>query len=554
MKTHMLWAAACGALLAVPRPVLAEVERYALVIGANDGGAARMRLKYAVADAERFARVLHDLGGVEPDRAIVLKQPTPAQIQQAFELLRTRLVAARDAGDSRTEALVYYSGHADQAGLLLADDRVSYRSFRDSMDLLPADVRIGVIDACASGAITRLKGGKVRPPFMVDAANSMRGHAFLTSSSPNETAQESDRIAASFFTHYLVSGLRGAADVSGEGAVTLGEAYQFAFRETLGRTAETRAGAQHPAYDLNLSGTGDVVITDLRQTSARLVLSEELGGRCFVRDSEQRLVVEVMKPAGRRIELGLAPGEHEVRCQEKERARVAKVILEENRQVVLGPAEFTPGAVDRAVARGDERQEADLTGSLRVDGLVGMGTGFAQRYGGVTVSRWVRPRLALTLDVGQRIGATRAVYGKELLRRWEEGSGGSAYEEADLATTMLGARRYFTEPGAARLNPYLEASAGAYARWTILRVESMYLTPAGQPAFSLGISRHFYLRPAFRLGAGVDVRLNDSFVLGTRIGYTYLDQFPRPSVGPIDYTGFESSVSLGFRVGGRKNP
>ena len=96
----------------------------------------------------------------------------------------------------------------------------------------------------------------------------MRGHAFLTSSSEDEAAQESDRIGASFFTHYLVSGLRGAADVTGEGKVSLNEAYQFAFHETLGRTSETQVGAQHPAYDIELSGTGDVVMTDLRQTSA----------------------------------------------------------------------------------------------------------------------------------------------------------------------------------------------------------------------------------------------------------------------------------------------
>ena len=44
-----------------------------------------------------------------------------------------------------------------------------------------------------------------------------------------EAAQESDRICASYFTHYLVSGFRGAADLSGDGKVTLNEAYQFAF-------------------------------------------------------------------------------------------------------------------------------------------------------------------------------------------------------------------------------------------------------------------------------------------------------------------------------------
>ena len=84
----------------------------------------------------------------------------------------------------------------------------------------------------------------------------MQGYAFLTSSSENEAAQESERLRGSFFTHALLTGLRGAADVSGDGKVTLNEAYQFAFNETLVQTTPTQAGAQHPAYDIKMAGTG----------------------------------------------------------------------------------------------------------------------------------------------------------------------------------------------------------------------------------------------------------------------------------------------------------
>ena len=81
-------------------------------------------------------------------------------------------------------------------GLLLGEDRYSYRSLRDRLDQVPADVRIAVLDACASGAITRLKGGQPQPPFLVDESSDMRGHAILTSSAATEAAQESDRIRA----------------------------------------------------------------------------------------------------------------------------------------------------------------------------------------------------------------------------------------------------------------------------------------------------------------------------------------------------------------------
>jgi hypothetical protein len=44
----------------------------------------------------------------------------------------------------------------------------------------------------------------------------------------------------------LISGFRGAADLSGDGKVALNEAYEFAFNETLGRTVDTNGGAHHP--------------------------------------------------------------------------------------------------------------------------------------------------------------------------------------------------------------------------------------------------------------------------------------------------------------------
>ena len=174
-----------------------------------------------------------------------------------------------------------------------------------------------------------MKGGKARPAFLVDASANMRGHAFLTSSAETEAAQESDRIRASYFTHYLISGFRGAADLSGDGRVTLNEAYQFAFNETLGRTVDTKGGAQHPSYDINLSGTGDVVMTDIRQTTATLVLGEDLEGRFFVRNAARELVVELYKPRGRRVELGVEPGAYEVRIELPKSSLLAKASVDE---------------------------------------------------------------------------------------------------------------------------------------------------------------------------------------------------------------------------------
>jgi hypothetical protein len=328
-----------GAALAIAGPADSEapsVRRFAVVAASNDGGAGRARLRYAVSDAQAFAEVLTELGGVAARDRYMVVEPKEAELWDVFDSIADRLKLAR--GDTpRVELIFYYSGHSDEYGLLLGQERVGYGTLRRRLNALPADVRIAVLDSCASGAFTRLKGGTQRPPFLFDRSSSVEGTAVLTSSSETEAAQESDSIQASFFTHSLVSGLRGAADVSRDGRVTLNEAYQFAFHETLRRTEHSLTGPQHAAYDIELMGSGDLVMTDLSATSASLALPGELTGRVFIRDPSGRLVVELLKAPGEPISLGLPPGSYQVTVERAPQLLVAAVSLSEGRVTELDP-------------------------------------------------------------------------------------------------------------------------------------------------------------------------------------------------------------------------
>ena len=88
---------AIGLVALGARPAAADVplQRFTLVIGANFGGAERPRLQYAVSDAERFARVLVELGGVTPANEIVLRQPKLRDLLDALDLLSARVTARR---------------------------------------------------------------------------------------------------------------------------------------------------------------------------------------------------------------------------------------------------------------------------------------------------------------------------------------------------------------------------------------------------------------------------------------------------------------------------
>lgn len=327
------------------------LRRFALVVSAQDGGPERARLQYAERDAKAIREVLRELGGVQAPDARSLAQPSAATVVGAFAELQRELDEARREG-ARTELFFYYSGHSDESALLLGDDRLSYVALRKLVDELPADVRIAILDSCASGAFTRAKGGVHRAAFLLDASTQLQGHAFLTSSSADEAAQESDKIGGSFFTHYFVSGLRGAADASGDRKVTLTEAYRFAFDETLQRTAQTQYGSQHPAYEIRLAGTGDLVMTDLRATSAKLVLDESVAGRLFVWSAERKLVAELDKARGRRVVLAVPPGRYRVESARERLFEAAELTVRSDAPARIDEQAFREVPREATLSRG----------------------------------------------------------------------------------------------------------------------------------------------------------------------------------------------------------
>ena len=171
-----------------------------LVIGANNGGPGRERLRYAVSDAKAMIQVLENLGGVSPDDSRLLVEPEPGS-----PALGNR-AAAGAAGALAPEAAAAWKCSSTIPGTptpttsCSAARRSPTANCAAMLQALAADVRIAILDSCASGAFLRAKGGQKRPPFLFDAAYDMKGFAVMTSSSADEASQESERIRGSFFT------------------------------------------------------------------------------------------------------------------------------------------------------------------------------------------------------------------------------------------------------------------------------------------------------------------------------------------------------------------
>jgi hypothetical protein len=347
----------------------AEISRIGLFVGINEASG-KGTLRYATTDALSMARVMEELGGIQKGNSHVKIGPSRASLFSEFESIRKKIRLRRM---KRVEFLFYYSGHSDESGLLLGSERVDYSVLRDRVRGLNADVTVIVLDSCASGHFTRLKGGVKVPPFLTDGTSKLKGYVALTSSSLNEVAQESDRIRGSYFTHFLISGMRGAADVLPNRQITLSEAYQYAYHETLFRTEQSVGGAQHPSYSIQLSGSGELVMTDLRKSATQVVLTEDVTGRLAFFDSSDRMALEVHKKVSKPMEVALEPGTYTVYRFEGDHQSKARAEIVERRPLRISLSAFETLKPDEAVPRG---------GSLvSEDSVVATGLGFSKWEG-----------------------------------------------------------------------------------------------------------------------------------------------------------------------------
>ena len=285
------------------------VERYAIYIGSNKGGKNREQLLYAGSDAMNFQKTMSEIGGVSEGNSFILIDPNKEKIDETLSQI-SKKINSGESQAKRSEFIFYYSGHSDENALLLGDIPYDYSSLKTAITEVPSDIHVVILDSCYSGNFIRTKGGQKRKPFLMDDSSVVTGHAYLSSSSTNEYSQESDEIEASYFTNAMITGLRGAADTSGDNKVTLNELYSYAFNDTLSRTESSKAGPQHPNYNITLVGSGDLVLSDISTAEAMLSLSKEAKGKFIIRNEEGKLISEINKSAGQPIFMALPAGQY----------------------------------------------------------------------------------------------------------------------------------------------------------------------------------------------------------------------------------------------------
>lgn len=358
------------------------VDRYAIYIGSNKGGKGREQLLYAGSDAQNFQKAMSEIGGVSDTNSYVLIDPTKEKIDDTLNQI-SRKITSSQTNAKRSEFIFYYSGHSDENSLLLGDVPYDYSALKAAITEVPSDIHVVILDSCYSGNFIRTKGGQKRKPFLIDDSSVVTGHAYLSSSSTNEYSQESDEIESSYFTNAMITGLRGAADTSGDNKVTLNELYSYAFNDTLSKTESSKAGPQHPNYNITLVGSGDLVLSDISNGEAMLSLSKEAKGKFIIRDANGKLISEINKVEGQPIFMALPAAQYSAIIIDEYSTKQGYFNLEKDQIYVLDQNSLSTIKRKTNRVRGESETGSDDEEILPLDDLENTrvtGRGSRRRY------------------------------------------------------------------------------------------------------------------------------------------------------------------------------
>ena len=270
--------------------------RYAVVVGINDyADAAIPDLKYAESDAKAVYDTLIDakIGRFPKDNVTLLlgKNVTPGKIKAA--LYKLRGVGKDDL------VVIFYSGHGakegDEAFWVTQDaDRkalpatsLTNSEIRKYFQKIPSQRMVVLLDCCYAASTVKKS---LADPKKLFGEFEGKGRVTIAGSADNQEALEYPDKKAGVFTHYLVGGLRGAADVNTDGVVTFEEMWGYLGDNV--RKASVKQGGLHepvliseggltPQFLLTFNPTVQAASIKSVQTLRKLFAEDKITGAQF---------------------------------------------------------------------------------------------------------------------------------------------------------------------------------------------------------------------------------------------------------------------------------
>jgi hypothetical protein len=408
---------ACSARTAAAAPpAAAGVRLYTLAIGNNEpptgaAGAGLQPLQYADDDAAAFhsftaslaaeATLLTVLDRRSQERFPGLvgrsQPPTVRALRRAIAHLAARIRSDQARGQD-ADVLLFFSGHGldpstSQPGLVLLDGLLDRRFlYEEILAVLPARHVHVVIDACHAEAVVQVRdaGGEREATTVAVSDEEARRwvgstglrrypHAgAVIATSASQQAHEWAGYEHGVFSHIVLSGLRGAADVNHDRRIEYSELHAFLGAATGGvRHPGGRPSAfvHPPARDaraalLDLQGARNLAwVRDLDARLGHFFIEDARGQRLMDGHAEPGYRLQVAIPAGVSLFLRSGERELELRAAAGSELRVTPAALRLRSQRPRGAiaASYRTGLFQRAYGPHYYAGFVDQTGALPVE-------------------------------------------------------------------------------------------------------------------------------------------------------------------------------------------
>ncbi len=335
-------AAVLSALVFLPRPASAEVQRIGVFIGIDHGLADEPTLHYASRDAKEMGEAFRAAGTIDEDRIYLLVNTPLDKVRGALEEVRGRVRELRKSG-KESMVLIYYSGHANSQGLHVQGREFPRQELSQYLDSLESNLKVVILDACESGDYLRRKGGHlVEAPKLVTLDKlEGKGTIYISSSSAGEMSQESEDYRGAIFTHHFLNGMRGLADYDGDKNIRLMEAFDYARVSTKREEIQGKVDQQNPEFDFDLTGESDPIVAHLNRQESRLLLEKMPSGPLEIYNgSTLELESKVWLTGQDTVSFSLPSNKHILTYGEKDGSRILEVDLTWQRTAVVKPDIF----------------------------------------------------------------------------------------------------------------------------------------------------------------------------------------------------------------------
>lgn len=233
--------------------IFTQGKVYAVLVGIARYNHMRS-LKFTDDDAYRLHGFLKSPeGGALPDDQINVLIDEDA----TKEAILNTLTSVAKKANKNDVIIFYFSGHGLPGSFLPHDYdgeqlTVQHKDIRKILEGSAAKGKIVIADACHSGSFDAAKGedyGAVMNTYYEAFNKSPGGFVLMLSSKAEETSIESNGLRQGIFSHFLIRGLKGAANINGDELITVDELFDYVHNNVRFYTNKFQTPMIYGTYD-----------------------------------------------------------------------------------------------------------------------------------------------------------------------------------------------------------------------------------------------------------------------------------------------------------------